>query len=52
MNKGVIAGLVAAALVGGGAYYALNGKLGGGSGVQSLDYVRQIPWSLPVAWSP
>ena len=39
MNKGVIAGLVAAALVGGGAYYALNGKLGGGSGVQSLDYV-------------
>src|SRR5574344_1796817 len=39
MNKGVIAGLVAAAPVGGGAYYALNGNLAGGSGIQSLDYV-------------
>ncbi|MBP8039819.1 MAG: hypothetical protein KAY67_04670 [Aeromonadaceae bacterium] len=39
MNKGVIAGLVAAALVGGGAYYVTQGKLGGASGAQSLDYV-------------
>lgn len=45
MNKGVIAGLVAAALMGGGAYFAMQGKLGGASGAQSLIMCQQIPWS-------
>jgi hypothetical protein len=38
MNKGLVAGLVAAALVGGGAYYTLQGKIGS-TGGSSLDYV-------------
>ncbi len=38
MNKGLVAGLVAVALVGGGAYYTLQGKMGS-TGGSSLDYV-------------
>lgn len=55
MNKGLVAGLVAAALVGGGSYYALQGKLGGSAG-SSLDYVPAdtlvfVGGLEPMSWS-
>ena len=50
-----LAGLVAAALVGGGSYYALQGKLGGSAG-SSLDYVPAdtlvfVGGLEPMSWS-